>query len=646
MLKKGLLSLAFLLLFAGTSSALTVFQDDMESGANGWTATGFWHQVGAAGPCANSHSLATSWYYGQASTCTYDNGATNSGFLTSPTITIPASPYTAKLSFYYYYETESAGASYDKRLVQISTDGGATFSTLLQLSGDTMNTWQQQIIDLSAYLGQTIQLRFSFDTVDAVANNFKGWYIDDVRIAIVGSYSSFAPTTFTWIDIASPANDTGITGDDASGTVALGFNFNFFGTLYSSASIATNGFLTFGGSSTAYSNVNIPNTAAPNNVIAPFWDDLDVFAGKGGKIYAATIGSSPNRKFVVSWENVDFYPSQDSGKLYFQVVLSEADLTITFQYKDMLSVDAARGAGNSATIGIENAAGTDGNLFSFNTGTLSNTMAVMVTPLDSDLDGVPNIAELVLGTNPEVNNGPATAVTTVGPGVPYGTAYFTFDAAGVLDPATQGFTVYYGPQSGATIDDYAISFDINNTSLPQSGYIDQRWGMQGVPKVYFRIAPFTIINGRKFVGAPTTEQSTYFSGYKNGNGSGGAGFGAQTTSSTSTTGCFIATAAYGSPFEKHVALLRAFRDRYLMTNAAGRSFVETYYRYSPPVADFISRHEWAKTMTRTALLPAVGLSYVLVETSAPVRGIIAVVFCALLLWIVVAQKRAKAATKK
>jgi hypothetical protein len=77
----------------------------------------------------------------------------------------------------------------------------------------------------------------------------------------------------------------------------------------------------------------------------------------------------------------------------------------------------------------------------------------------------------------------------------------------------------------------------------------------------------------------------------------------------SNSGCFIATAAYGSPFEKNVGILRDFRDRYLMASAPGRKFVELYYRTSPPVADFISRHEWAKSFTRLALAPAVILSY-------------------------------------
>jgi hypothetical protein len=70
-------------------------------------------------------------------------------------------------------------------------------------------------------------------------------------------------------------------------------------------------------------------------------------------------------------------------------------------------------------------------------------------------------------------------------------------------------------------------------------------------------------------------------------------------------GCFIATAAYGSYLHPKVMELRAFRDNYLMTNVPGRAFVSLYYRLSPPLADFIARHEWLRTGCRIALTPVV-----------------------------------------
>jgi PKD repeat protein len=76
-------------------------------------------------------------------------------------------------------------------------------------------------------------------------------------------------------------------------------------------------------------------------------------------------------------------------------------------------------------------------------------------------------------------------------------------------------------------------------------------------------------------------------------------------SSGSAGGCFIATAAYGSYLEPEVMVLRSFRDNVLLTNPIGASFVDLYYRVSPPVADFIARHETLKVAVRYSLTPIV-----------------------------------------
>ncbi len=78
-------------------------------------------------------------------------------------------------------------------------------------------------------------------------------------------------------------------------------------------------------------------------------------------------------------------------------------------------------------------------------------------------------------------------------------------------------------------------------------------------------------------------------------------------------GCFIATAAYGTAMAAEVRYLRAVRDRYLLTNAAGRAFVETYYRFSPPVADFIRPSALLRAWVRLWLQPLVALSRLLVN---------------------------------
>ena len=71
------------------------------------------------------------------------------------------------------------------------------------------------------------------------------------------------------------------------------------------------------------------------------------------------------------------------------------------------------------------------------------------------------------------------------------------------------------------------------------------------------------------------------------------------------SGCFIATAAYGTPFAKEIDVLRNWRDDFLEASYPGRLFIRTYYSLSPPVADNISESDGKRKIVRTALGPIV-----------------------------------------
>jgi uncharacterized delta-60 repeat protein len=73
--------------------------------------------------------------------------------------------------------------------------------------------------------------------------------------------------------------------------------------------------------------------------------------------------------------------------------------------------------------------------------------------------------------------------------------------------------------------------------------------------------------------------------------------------------CFVATAAYGSPLHPYVKLLRDFRDKYLIPKKLGRTLTRIYYRYSPPLADFMAKHKAMKFVVRVSLIPLIAFSY-------------------------------------
>jgi len=62
--------------------------------------------------------------------------------------------------------------------------------------------------------------------------------------------------------------------------------------------------------------------------------------------------------------------------------------------------------------------------------------------------------------------------------------------------------------------------------------------------------------------------------------------------------CFIATAAYGTDTAQEIDVLREFRNEILLPNSLGARFVSLYYRASPPIADFISRHDVLRALVR------------------------------------------------
>ncbi len=165
---------------------------------------------------------------------------------------------------------------------------------------------------------------------------------------------------FDWID-ATDGSNLNLRYDDYYGSVVLPFDFFFNGQSYRNIYVSTNGFISFETSgAAAYFNLSIPNSTTPNEIIAPFWDDLNPFFG--GDIFVKTIGTSRNRKAVVQWNNVPHYSQE--GSHTFQAILYEGSNEIVFQYGAMSGNYAY---GNSATIGLEYAGGTAGVQFAYNT---------------------------------------------------------------------------------------------------------------------------------------------------------------------------------------------------------------------------------------------------------------------------------------
>ena len=72
---------------------------------------------------------------------------------------------------------------------------------------------------------------------------------------------------------------------------------------------------------------------------------------------------------------------------------------------------------------------------------------------------------------------------------------------------------------------------------------------------------------------------------------------------TQLSGCFIATAAYGSAEEHSVAALRRVRDRLRRASTLFATATELYYRSGPAAAEVLRRSDTARALVRRLLRP-------------------------------------------
>jgi len=188
------------------------------------------------------------------------------------------------------------------------------------------------------------------------------------------AYLVSGPTApYTWIDISASGTNVSpaLTDDSFSGLIPIGFTFNFGGTNYTQLRIGSNGWIFFGATSTTWNNTPVA-TAPVNNVLLPYWDDLNP-NGVAGRVKYQTLGTAPNRQFVISYLAVPTYPNTGSNTL--QVVLNENG---SFRYNYQSTND--QGAG--ATIGYRFSP-TDQAQFSYNTASVPNARTLTWTPLPS-----------------------------------------------------------------------------------------------------------------------------------------------------------------------------------------------------------------------------------------------------------------------
>jgi hypothetical protein len=195
-------------------------------------------------------------------------------------------------------------------------------------------------------------------------------YLHAYTTLTYGSYAQAGTDSSAFIDASTASGKVQVlkNGDGISPkTSTLPFAFTFYNVTYASGSTVTvnrYGGLGFGsqlGANTG-ANVALPSALATSfhpGVFA-FWDDINYTTNDANSgVWVATTGSAPFRKFVVTWKTMKFTgDTNGTTALTFSMILNEGSDKIDFAYSSMTSsVKAAQAAGNSATIGVQNAAG-------------------------------------------------------------------------------------------------------------------------------------------------------------------------------------------------------------------------------------------------------------------------------------------------
>lgn len=136
----------------------------------------------------------------------------------------------------------------------------------------------------------------------------------------------------------------------AAGGRRMPFAVSVYGQRFSSMVVSSNGNIQFPGAGTApsaaYSNACLP-TRMPSPLLAVYWDDLEFAASgttvPGEGIFTRTLGTAPNRTFVVNWRGHLF--SQPAAATRAGIIFRENSRTISFQYM--------QNTASSATIGVQ-----------------------------------------------------------------------------------------------------------------------------------------------------------------------------------------------------------------------------------------------------------------------------------------------------
>ena len=250
-------------------------------------------------------------------------------------------------------------------------------------------------------------------------------------------YGQTVPPPFQWIPTTGMTAVNLVDGDEGyAGPFPIGFTFPFYNTTHTSFYVSANGYISFDANNQEPVNqCPIPDSDAPNNLIALMWGDL-ITANPNSSVFYKSYNNPPSlpcpvgggKCLVVQYVNFNFYSGEKAGT--FEAILYEnGNISIQF-------LDVGPNAGRQSTTGIEKAAPNFGLTYACNTtNSLANSLAIQfkrnflaLTPEDLT----------IRGCNAETGENTFTLKNfTGGPGTTFNLSYnVTTGNASLTGPAT------------------------------------------------------------------------------------------------------------------------------------------------------------------------------------------------------------------
>jgi hypothetical protein len=242
-----------------------------------------------------------------------------------------------------------------------------TSATIQWTAGGSETQWQIEYGPAGFVLGTGTLLTTSSNPFTIIGLNQNSFYQAYVRGICTPGDSSYWAGSISWntynqdqymeADNACPVSDfidisaTGLSYTMTTGSIVplvLPFPLLYQGVLYTEATLGNSGAIRLGTTTGTISSFNATINATTAIGLYTLWDALQT---SGTGVWSETIGTAPNRQFIVQWKK-DNSVLNSNDNVNVELIIDEATMEIFYVYDDVNCGNVLYNNGLSSTIGV------------------------------------------------------------------------------------------------------------------------------------------------------------------------------------------------------------------------------------------------------------------------------------------------------